>query len=95
MTLSFTKTKELLNQNLTSSIVFIEGNTDHIGTNEYNNELSRKRAEAVKKWFMEYTGIKNTQIDLRFKGETKTQNGGQTDIERAKNRRVTIKILSI
>ena len=91
----FHKLKELLNRNLTSSIVFIEGHTDHIGTNEYNNELSRKRAEAVKKWFMEYTGIKNTQIDLRFKGETKTLNGGQTDKERAKNRRVTIKILSI
>ena len=91
----FHKLKELLNRNLTSSIVFIEGHTDHIGTNEYNNALSRKRAEAVKKWFMEYTGIKNTQINLRFKGETKTLNGGQTDIERAKNRRVTIKILSI
>ena len=91
----FHKLKELLNRNLTSSIVFIEGHTDHIGTNEYNNELSRKRAEAVKKWFMEYTGIKNTQIDLRFKGETKTLNGGQTDKERAKNRRVTVKILSI
>ena len=91
----FQKLKELLNRNLTSSIVFIEGHTDHIGTNEYNNELSRKRAEAVKKWFLEYTGIKNTQIDLRFKGETKTLNGGQTDKERAYNRRVTIKILSI
>ncbi len=91
----FHKLKNLLNRNLTSSIVFIEGHADHIGTNEYNNELSRKRAEAVKKWFIEYTGIKNTQIDLRYKGESKTLNKGQTDKERVKNRRVTVKILSI
>jgi outer membrane protein OmpA-like peptidoglycan-associated protein len=32
---------------------------------------------------------------LRYKGETKTINKGQTDKERAINRRVTIKILSI
>ena len=42
------------------------------------------KEQRPKKWFMEYTGIKNTQIDLRFKGETKTLNGGQTDKERAK-----------
>ena len=76
------------------SIVFIVGHTDHIGTEDYNTNLSTKRAEAVKDWFDQNARLKTTQIELKFKGEAETLNDGITHKERAKNRRVTVKVIS-
>ena len=90
----FLKLKKLLNNTHSGCIILIEGHTDRIGSNDYNEELSRKRAESVQNWFIKYAGLKKSQIDLRFKGESETLNLGTTDNQRAENRRVTVKILS-
>ena len=88
------KLKSLLNIVHPGSIVFIVGHTDHIGTEDYNTNLSTKRAEAVKDWFDQNARLKTTQIELKFKGEAETLNDGITHNERAKNRRVTVKVIS-
>jgi outer membrane protein OmpA-like peptidoglycan-associated protein len=88
------KLKSLLNIVHPGSIVFIVGHTDHIGTEDYNTNLSTKRAEAVKDWFDQNARLKTTQIELKFKGEAETLNDGITHKERAKNRRVTVKVIS-
>jgi outer membrane protein OmpA-like peptidoglycan-associated protein len=77
-----------------SSLIFINGHTDHVGSSEYNINLSRKRAEAVRDWIIEFTGLTTSQIDVRYKGESKTINSGSTPNERAMNRRVRIKVLN-
>jgi len=77
-----------------SSLIFINGHTDHVGSSEYNMNLSRKRAEAVRDWIIEFTGLTTSQIDVRYKGESKTINSGSTPNERAINRRVRIKVLN-
>ena len=47
----------------------IEGHTDVIGSNEYNIDLSRQRAEAVKSYLTEQYGLADVYIYIVGKGE--------------------------
>ena len=89
-----TKLNSLVKMIHSSSIVMIVGHTDQVGTIEYNEHLSIKRAEAVKDWLIQNTQVKSTQIDLKFKGESELLNNGTNTNERALNRRVTVKVVS-
>ena len=78
--------------------VSIVGHTDSKGVDDYNLELSRKRAEAVKQWLVTQTNIDPNQIETSGKGESEpvapnTHPDGRDDPDgRQKNRRVEIKI---
>lgn len=71
----------------TNVVIAITGHTDAAGAYAYNEQLSRKRAEAVRNYLVE-KGINSTQIRLDFKGEK--QPVSSTAV--AKNRRVEISI---
>jgi outer membrane protein OmpA-like peptidoglycan-associated protein len=86
------KLKELLSSVAEGSVVFIDGHTDHYGSNGYNDKLSEKRADAIMDWFIQNTGVSANHINKTFKGEAKTLNSGYTNEERALNRRVTVRI---
>ena len=86
------KLKELLSSVADGSVVFIDGHTDHYGSNGYNDKLSEKRAAVIMDWFIQNAGIPTNQISKTFKGESKTLNSGSTAEERALNRRVTLRI---
>ncbi|MEI7668588.1 MAG: OmpA family protein, partial [Pseudomonadota bacterium] len=60
--------------------VIIAGYADEIGSNSYNLQLSKKRAQSVKK-YLNQRGFKNTDVDLRALGETKADSNckGKTD----------------
>jgi outer membrane protein OmpA-like peptidoglycan-associated protein len=49
----------------------IEGYTDSIGTDEYNLDLSQRRADSVKQYLVEALGIDPTRIRARGYGKTK------------------------
>jgi len=73
------------------NIVIIEGHTDSIGENEYNQDLSERRAASIERYL--------AQKDLRISGLSSTGFGekypiasNETKAGRAKNRRVAIKI---
>ncbi|MGB0390864.1 MAG: OmpA family protein [Salibacteraceae bacterium] len=51
-----------------SGIIYLSGHADHIGNEAYNIELSRKRADAVKKYLVE-NGV-NNKIRVEYFGET-------------------------
>ena len=71
----------------------IQGHTDEIASQEYNQMLSEKRAEATKDYFV-YRGIDSERISTRGFGETRPIASNDTPEERSKNRRIEIEILS-
>ena len=71
----------------------IQGHTDEIASEEYNQMLSEKRAAAAKEYFV-YRGIDSDRISTRGFGETQPIASNDTPDERSKNRRIEIEILS-
>jgi len=76
--------------------VLIYGHTDAKGTSAYNQQLSERRAEAVKVWLVSNGQIPASVIKTKGVGETKpiapnTRTDGSDNAEgRAKNRRVEV-----
>ncbi|HMK49079.1 MAG TPA: OmpA family protein [Thermodesulfovibrionales bacterium] len=74
--------------------VKIEGHTDSIGTEKYNQALSERRAAAVENYIIKEDGISKSKISSAGYGETKPVASNKTKEGRAKNRRVDVLILS-
>ncbi len=78
--------------------VIIAGHTDSKGSDEYNLELSQKRADSVKNWLIEKAGIDSSVIETIGYGESKpvapntNPDGSDNPEGRQKNRRVEIVI---
>ncbi|GAB4229184.1 MAG: hypothetical protein Kow00109_00210 [Acidobacteriota bacterium] len=70
----------------------IWGHTDDIGSDEYNLELSRRRAEAVRDYFVK-AGIDPSVISTKGFGKSRPLVPGTSPEARAKNRRVEIGIV--
>lgn len=73
------------------TLVRVEGHTDSVGTNEYNQDLSVRRAMAVKNLLVQ-RGIADSRIDSVGYGETMPVATNDTEAGRQRNRRVEIKI---
>jgi outer membrane protein OmpA-like peptidoglycan-associated protein len=71
----------------------IEGHTDSTGNDQYNQELSVKRAESVSN-YTKMQGIKGARITTIGYGKTQPIESNQTAEGRAKNRRVDIAIMA-
>lgn len=74
---------------LTSNVKVI-GHTDSIGTEEYNQQLSEKRAKSVAEYLEQNSNIVDDQIDVIGKGEIEPKASNHTPEGRAANRRVII-----
>jgi OOP family OmpA-OmpF porin len=72
--------------------VRVEGHTDAVGSDSYNQALSEKRANAVKEYLVSQ-GISGSRIETRGYGESQPVADNESAIGRAKNRRVEIKVL--
>jgi len=70
--------------------IFIAGHTDEIGTNAYNLELSRKRANMVMRYLVEDEGLPSAQMEIKGYGKTLPLVRGDTPESRAMNRRVEV-----
>ena len=81
--------------------VRIEGHTDAKGTEAYNQGLSNRRAESVKKWLVEKEGLKDIRFLTSGYGAKRpvapnTKTDGSDDPEgRQKNRRVVIVVSKV
>ena len=73
------------------TLVRVEGHTDSVGTNEYNQDLSVRRAMAVKSLLVQ-RGIADSRIDSVGYGETMPVATNENETGRQRNRRVEIKI---
>jgi outer membrane protein OmpA-like peptidoglycan-associated protein len=65
----------------------IEGHTDSIGGDEFNQKLSEQRAEAVREYLIEQ-GLPSNNLTARGFGKTIPVASNQTPEGRQKNRRV-------
>jgi outer membrane protein OmpA-like peptidoglycan-associated protein len=75
----------------TGSVLAVTGNTDLVGTSEYNDALGMKRALVVCK-YLEGKGINPSRIKPESKGENNPSADYLTEEGRAKNRRTEISI---
>ena len=79
--------------------VVIEGHTDSKGSDSYNLDLSQKRADSVRDWFVSKGGITGIEFQTKGCGESKpvapnTKPDGSDNPEgRAQNRRVEMRII--
>ena len=71
----------------------IEGHTDNIGSDTYNQHLAEMRAEAVRNYLAEKAGIPLHAMSIISYGETKPVAANTTSEGRAKNRRVVVRVL--
>jgi outer membrane protein OmpA-like peptidoglycan-associated protein len=69
--------------------VLIEGHTDSMGSDEYNQELSQRRAQAVQTALLE-RGVGSDQVTAYGKGETFPVAGNDNPAGRQQNRRVEL-----
>ena len=69
--------------------VSVDGHTDSVGGDVYNQKLSERRAEAVKAYLVRQ-GIDASRIDTKGLGESKPTASNSTAAGRAENRRVEI-----
>jgi len=72
------------------AILVVEGHTDNVGTDEYNQDLSQRRMNAVKAYLMS-KGIMESRIVAIGYGESKPIADNGTAAGRAKNRRVEMR----
>jgi NitT/TauT family transport system substrate-binding protein len=75
-----------------NTVVDIEGNTDSTGSRTYNMDLSRQRAETVKRYLMEKHGFPATRMRTGGNGPDKPVDTNDTPEGREKNRRTDIKV---
>ncbi|VVE16969.1 flagellar motor protein MotB [Pandoraea cepalis] len=73
--------------------VLVAGYTDNTGSPAFNLRLSTARAEAVRDWLVEASGLAATQFAVQGYGDTRPIAGNDTDVGRANNRRVEITLV--
>jgi outer membrane protein OmpA-like peptidoglycan-associated protein len=69
--------------------VAVEGHTDSVGSDDYNQQLSEHRAQAVRDYFVQQ-GINSTNVEARGYGKTEPIATNDTAEGRQQNRRVEL-----
>lgn len=69
-------------------VAALEGHTDSTGSEEYNQELSERRANAVRQVLIDRFGVNPARISARGYGESRPIASNDTREGRAENRRV-------
>ncbi|MCH2043468.1 MAG: OmpA family protein [Saprospiraceae bacterium] len=73
----------------------IQGHTDFIGSNAYNEDLAKRRSDQVHKYLVEELGITEDQIEVNSFGEMQPVADNHTVNGRSQNRRVSIQIIPV
>ena len=66
----------------------LEGHTDSVGNDKYNQSLSERRAESVKQWLVTNEKLDAAKFVTRGWGKTKPIAPNDTEANRQKNRRL-------
>jgi outer membrane protein OmpA-like peptidoglycan-associated protein len=73
--------------------IIVEGHTDSSGSDAYNMELSRNRAQSVTN-YLSSNGISASRIETNWFGEDQPKHDNSTAEGRSKNRRVELAIVA-
>jgi peptidoglycan-associated lipoprotein len=71
----------------------IEGHTDSSGPDEYNKRLGEERAMAVRNYLHDKHNVALSRMEVISYGESKPVEDNKTRANRARNRRVVIKVV--
>ena len=74
------------------SMFSVEGHTDSFGSDAANNDLSQRRADAVRAYLLSQNGLPDNRITATGYGETRPIATNDTAEGRAKNRRIDLVI---
>lgn len=80
--------RALTNNDLKGSTFVVAGHTDAAGSDAYNQDLSERRADSIKRYLVEKYGINGTDLVTVGYGESKLKDPGQPLAEA--NRRVQV-----
>ena len=83
---------QTLQDNPQIKLVEVQGHTDSDGKDDYNLDLSNRRAASVMNYLTAY-GVDKARLQSKGYGETTPIETNDTDAGKAKNRRVEFKIL--
>jgi OOP family OmpA-OmpF porin len=75
-------------------IITVEGGTDSVGSQDYNYDLSQRRADSVIQYLASKYNVPAHKIYLIGLGKDKPVDSNKTAAGRAKNRRVDIKLMT-
>lgn len=95
-TVALTQIAASVNERFPTGPVAVEGHTDAVGDDAYNQDLSERRAQAVADWLVANAGIDPARIAVAGFGETApvapntTPDGADDPAGRQENRRVVI-----
>jgi OOP family OmpA-OmpF porin len=70
----------------------VEGHTDSVGTDQYNQRLSERRAEAVREVLVNQYGVESQRVDSAGYGESRPVADNSTEEGRQINRRVEAEV---
>lgn len=79
-------------QQYPSTTTVVEGHTDSVGTDQYNQRLSERRAQAVRKVLVEQYGISSSRVASVGYGESRPVADNATEAGRQINRRVEAEV---
>ena len=71
----------------------LQGHTDNVGSDAYNQALSQRRAESVRAYLVEH-GVPAAQFTARGYGESQPIDDNRKDAGRARNRRVVMNVIA-
>ena len=79
---------EALVTGLRDAKVALEGHTDSVGTDEYNQDLSERRARVARQYLLESFGIPDSRLTAVGMGKSDPIASNEDEIGRSHNRRV-------
>jgi outer membrane protein OmpA-like peptidoglycan-associated protein len=82
---------EYLKEDLDLELVLLDGYTDSYGGSYNNQQLSIKRAQEIKSYFSAL-GVDADRIEVTGHGEKRHSAPNDTRLDRAKNRRVVVRL---
>jgi outer membrane protein OmpA-like peptidoglycan-associated protein len=71
----------------------LNGHTDDIGADEYNLDLSKRRAAAAKDYLVSKHGVEPARLEILAHGEASPKIAGMTQTAREQNRRVELELV--
>lgn len=73
--------------------VEVQGHTDDVGTDRFNQSLSERRANAVRDQLITVSGIAPDRLVVKAYGESRPVAANDTEANRQRNRRVEVVII--